>query len=115
MNSRSLQWIAVMLIAVVVIIHLRMVPEEYDEATYMGILFVVNFIAAAIATVGLLRGATWGWLLGAMIAGGSALSYILSRSVGLPGMEVERWLAPLGVVSLIAEGVFLVIAATLRP
>ena len=92
-----------------------MVPAEYSEAQYMGILFAINFLAAIIAAIGILRRQVWGWLLGVVIAVGSLIGYILSRTVGLPGMEIEVWLQPMGLLSLAAEGIFLVLVFITKP
>src|SRR5215210_6436246 len=45
--------------------------------------------------------------IGALVAGGAFLEYVLSRTVGLPGLPVEpdAWLEPLGGASLVAEAV----------
>ncbi len=115
MTTRTFQWLSVAIIALIGLIHLSMVPQEYGEAPYMGILFGINFIAAIIAALGILRQETWGWLLGVGIAVGSLIGYILSRTVGLPGMEIEAWLQPLGVLSLLAEGAFLLLVFTKKP
>jgi len=54
--------------------------------------------------------------IGALVAGGAFLAYVLSRTVGLPGLPVEpdAWLEPLGGASLVAEAVFLAAFALTR-
>lgn len=57
-----------------------------------------------------------GWLLALGVAVGPIVGYVLSRGPGLPNYtdDVGNWTEPLGVVSLIVEGVlFLLAAATL--
>ncbi|HEX2097616.1 MAG TPA: hypothetical protein VHF46_00975 [Rubrobacteraceae bacterium] len=73
--------------------------------------FVVNFIGALVAAVGIYRDALWGWLLGALVAGGALVMYVVSRSVGLPGYEhaVGRWTGPLGLISLVVEALFMAV------
>ena len=96
------------------LIHLWMARDAFGNATYEGLLFVANGIGALVAAVGVMRDrAGWGWLLGALIAGGALLAYVISRTVGLPGLpaEPDAWLEPLGVVSVVAELVFLFTAA----
>lgn len=40
------------------------------------------------------------------------LMYTISRTVGLPGLEVDdEWFEPIGVVSLIVEGLFVLLYA----
>ena len=64
-------------------------------------------VASIVAAIGIYRDARlWGWGLGLLIAGGAFVGYILSRTVGLPGMEVEEWLNPLGILSLALEVIF---------
>ena len=60
-----------------------------------------------MAAIGICRGHKWGWGLGALLAGGAFVGYVISRTLGLPGMPVEEWLAPLGVISLLVEGLFM--------
>ena len=115
MRFQTLQWLSVALILGIGLIHLSMVPGEYDEAQYMGILFAINFLAAIIAAIGILRREVWGWVLGVVIAAGSLIGYVLSRTVGLPGMEIEAWLQPLGLLSMAAEGIFLVLVFIMKP
>jgi hypothetical protein len=102
------------LILVVGLIHLINSPEDLEEGSYTGALYLANFLGALAAAVGIYRGKGWGWVLGLLIAGGAFVAYVVSRTVGLPGLPVEEeWLEPLGVLSLIVEvlfvGVFLAI------
>jgi threonine/homoserine efflux transporter RhtA len=112
MNTRTFQWLSV---AIIGLVHLYMVPQEYGEVAYMGVLFGINFIAAIIAAVGIYRQENWGWLLGVGIAIGSLIGYILSRTVGLPGMEIEAWLQPIGVLSLVVELAFIMLVMVKKP
>ena len=70
--------------------------------------FVVNFIGALVSAVGIYWDALWGWLVGALVAGGALVMYVVSRSVGLPGFEhaVGRWFGPLAIISFIVEVLF---------
>jgi hypothetical protein len=95
------------LILVVGLIHLIDSPEDLEEGSYQGFLFLANFLGALAAAVGIYRGNRWGWGLGFLVAGGAFAGYVLSRTMGLPGLPVEtEWLEPLGVLSLIVEAVF---------
>jgi len=101
--QRILKLVAILLIVVVGLIHLIGAPHPYvGLRPYIGVGFVANFIGALVAAVGIYRDALWGWLLGALVAGGALVMYVVSRSVGLPGFEhaVGRWSGPLGVLSL---------------
>jgi uncharacterized membrane protein YfcA len=103
----KLAWAGASLIAAVGLIHLLEAPEELEEATYLGLPFLANFGGAVVAAIGIYRGHKWGWGLGALLAGGAFVGYVISRTLGLPGMPVEKWLEPLGVTSLLVEGLFL--------
>jgi hypothetical protein len=52
--------------------------------------------------------------LGLLVALGSIAGFIWSRTSGMPGMEVEEWLSPFGIVSMALEGVF-ILMFFLRP
>ena len=95
------------LIVVVGLIHLIDAPEDLEGGSYQGFLFLANFLGALVAAAGIYRGNRWGWALGLLVAGGAFVGYVISRTVGLPGLPVEEeWLEPLGVLSLIVEILF---------
>ncbi len=104
--------IAIALIVVTGLIHLIEAPDNMQEAAYKGIMFFLNGGAAFVAAVGIYRGSkSWGWGLGAVVAGGALVMYVISRTIGLPGLGVDtEWLEPIGVLSLIVEGLFVAIA-----
>ncbi|GGS25573.1 hypothetical protein [Deinococcus knuensis] len=54
-----------------------------------------------------------GHLLGAVISAGAVLGYVLTRSVGLPGVrdDIGNWAEPAGTVPLLLEIAFVVLAA----
>jgi hypothetical protein len=102
---------AIVLIVVVGLSHLIGAPQHYRVAPYIGVGFVANFVGALVAAVGIYRDVMWGWLLGALVAGGALIMYVVSRSVGLPGFEhaVGRWSGPLGTLSLVVEALFITV------
>ena len=115
-NHNPLRWSTVTLVGVASIlvaglIHLILTPEHFEEATYLGLLFIANFAGAAVAAFGIFRGQRWGWVLGALVAGGAYVLYIVSGTVGLPGMEPESLLEPIGVAAKAVEALFLVLCA----
>jgi hypothetical protein len=99
------------LIAVVGLIHLLEAPEELEEVTYLGLLFLANFGAAVVAAIGIFRNYRWG--LGTLVAGGAFAGYVISRTLGLPAMPVEDWLEPLGLLSLLVEALFVGLCLTI--
>jgi hypothetical protein len=112
------RWLGIGLIAASGIIHLVETPEYLEEVRYIGILFAVSVVGALVAAVGIGRGERWGWVLGAVVAGGSIVAYLLSRTVGLPGFRENSWeefAEPLGLLSLLVEGLLIVVAAMVLP
>jgi hypothetical protein len=106
MKSRLSEWSGIVLMSIIGVIHLILMRGEYDEAHYLGMLFAANFVGAIVSAVGIYRDSFWGWMLGFLVSAGSLAGYILSRTVGLPGMEVEEWLNPYGILSVLLEAVF---------
>src|SRR5215211_630318 len=109
---------AIVLIVVVGLVHLVGAPPHYRWAPYLGVGFVVNLIGALIAAAGIYRDALWGWLLGALVAGGALVMYVVSRLVGLPGYQehVGMWIGDsfgdrLGIPSLFVEAPLVVLSA----
>ncbi|HNP86127.1 MAG TPA: hypothetical protein PKK78_08320 [Kouleothrix sp.] len=111
--SKTLVWFGIALILATGLVHLVEAPENLEEAFYKGVLFFLNAAGALIAAVGIYRGQRgWGWSLGSLIALSSIVGYVISRTVGLPGLEVDdEWFEPLGVASLLVEGVYLALYA----
>ena len=113
---RAAKAAGLLLISVAGLIHLIAAPEHYEEATYIGVLFSANLFGALLAAVGIYRDELWGWWLGAAVAGGALLMFVLSRLIGLPGYEehVGVWIGDsfedyLGIPSLIVEASFVVL------
>ena len=70
-------------------------------------------VGAAITMAFLIRQKALGWVLGLFVSAGPFISYVLSRSVGLPGDsgDIGNWGYTLGTVSLIVEGALFVLCA----
>lgn len=102
-------WVGAVLILATGAIHVVDAKDSFEEAAYKGWLFYLNGLGALVAAYGiLLKKRLWGWTLGLLVAVGSVVLYIASRTVGLPGIpaEPDAWFEPLGVTSLIAEALF---------
>lgn len=109
--SRTQVLVAVVALVASAVVHFVETPAALSEATYKGVLFIANGLAAVAAAVGIVRGKwSWGWLLGLIVAGGAIAGYVASRTIGLPGIpaEPDAWLEPMGVASVVAEGIFFV-------
>lgn len=101
-------WAGILLILATGLIHLIETPHHFEEASYVGVLFVLNGIGSAAAAVGIFLQRGWGWWLGAFIAAGSIISFIISRTIGLPGTHVEEW-NTIGIASVVVEAAFLLV------
>lgn len=110
MNGKSLKWLGIVLIIVTGIVHFIEAPEYFEEAACMGALFVLNGIGSIAAAYGIYKNQNWGWILGSLIAAGSIIGYVLSRTVGLPNVAVKEWFEFIGILSLVVEALFCLLA-----
>ncbi|MET7844522.1 hypothetical protein ACWGDS_20930 [Streptomyces sp. NPDC055059] len=91
------------------VVHLVIAPEHLAETLYIGILFIAGGVALLLTAGALaLRNSVTAWWAGALVSGGMILGFALSRTIGLPGYHEQGWDHPYGVLSIIAEGVYLV-------
>ncbi|MGB3681276.1 MAG: DUF3618 domain-containing protein [Rubrobacteraceae bacterium] len=92
--GKILTWLGTYLISFIGIVHLLLSGEQFGYAAYLGLLFLANFGASAVAALGILwTGKRWAWLLGIVVAGGSLAVFLASRLFGLPDVpELEgQW------------------------
>ncbi|MFE4683402.1 hypothetical protein ACFRNJ_21630 [Streptomyces sp. NPDC056721] len=91
------------------VVHLVIAPEHLAETLYIGILFIAGSVALLLTAGALaLWNSVTAWWAGALVSGGMILGFVLSRTIGLPGYHEQGWDPPYGVLSIIAEGMFLV-------
>jgi hypothetical protein len=114
MGRKLLHWLGIALILQTGLIHLVTAQRLYELSHYVGYLFVGNFLCSLMAAYGMYRQKTLAWALGAFIAAGSIVGFIWSRTLGLPGMAIEEWIAPYGFFALVLETLFLLLLP-LRP
>ena len=114
LKPKLLSWLAFILILQSGLLHLVTAQTQYEKAAYLGYLFAANFFGSLIAGFGIYYRQFWGWRLGLIITTGSIAGFIWSRTLGLPGINVEEWYAPYGIVSASVEAAFILIAL-LRP
>ena len=111
---RTRTWAGILLVLATGLMHGVEGPAHYHEAAYEGLLFFLNAAGALVAARGIYRGAKlWGWTLGVLVSAGALLFYIVSHTIGLPGLEVDdAWFEPLGVASLLVEGLYVIVYAS---
>jgi hypothetical protein len=113
--SAAKKWAGIGLILASGLIHLVETPEYLGEMRYIGVLFILSVVGAVAAAIGIARNERWGWHVGLLVAGGSIAAYLLSRTVGLPFFRENSWEAfaePIGLLSLLVEGLFVAVAAS---
>ena len=109
-NSMFVKWIGIIITLALGVIHLILARQEFDETPYAGVMFAAYFAASIVAAIGIYRdNRVWGWVLGFLLAASAFVGYIISRTIGLPGMGVEDWLVPMGILSLVLDVVFIFI------
>ena len=105
-STSILRWPAAACLAATAAIHMTLVPEHLRQAPYAGALFIA-LSAAALAGALLLMAVDHDlvWTGAAALCLSAVLSYVLSRSVGLPDMsdDVGDWLNSLGIASVACE------------
>ena len=109
-TPKGFRWTGVLLLSACGLIHLISAPDHLQEATYVGVLFLANCAGALVAAFGIYRDRLWGWILGALVAGGAFVMFMVSRLIGLPGYQehVGMWIGDsfgdrLGIPSLFVE------------
>ena len=104
-------WIAIALILIAGLIHAIEAKHSFREAAYLGWLFCANGAGSLIAAYGIYQRHRWGWSLGLLITKLSFICYVMSRTVGLPYLPAQphAWAYPLGIASLVVEGVFMAV------
>src|SRR5829696_3701398 len=107
MRVGTLNLVGAGLILVSGLTHLFLTREHFEEATYLGLLFLADFVGAAVAAFGIYRGSRWGWVLGALVAAGAFVFYLVDGTGGLPGVDEHHALEPLGLVTKMVEALFL--------
>src|SRR6266568_853930 len=85
-------------------------PKYFGSASsLLELVLLATLLGAVVAAVGIYRNMPWGWLLGILIASISFVLYLAQETVGLPGLP-KMWWEPSRIVSLIVEGLFVVLA-----
>ena len=109
--SKIIMWFGIVLILIVGLVHVIDAKDSFNDAVYKGWLFYANGFGSMVAAYGIYRNYNWGWKTGILIAAGSFVGYVASRTVGLPYIpaEPDAWFEPLGITAMIAEGFFIAV------
>jgi len=103
--------IGVILLISIGLIHLIIVRVGFHLQAYLGVLFVIDVVAAFVGAVWIgLFDARLGWSLGLLAALGPLLGYIVTRTMALPGLHVLPWNTPNGLLSLVLEAIIVILA-----
>jgi len=93
----------------IALVHLLDVPDKFDELPYVGVLFVGLIITSLLLAEGMIRTDDLRvWLVAGVVSAATILGYAISRTSGLPGDEgddIGNWTEPLGLASLLVEGI----------
>jgi hypothetical protein len=101
--------IAAVGLASIALVHLLDVPDKFDELPYVGVLFVGLIITSLLLAEGMIRTDDMRvWLVAGVVSAATIVGYAISRTSGLPGDEgddIGNWTEPLGLASLLVEGI----------
>jgi hypothetical protein len=109
MKSKALQWLAMILILEIGILHYLTAQLDYLKINYLGYLDMLLVLGALIAIFGIYYRQVWGYIIGSFVALFSISAFVWSSTLGLPGLAIEPWIYPYGLVESAAGGLFLVI------
>jgi hypothetical protein len=100
---------AVVGLTAIALIHLLDLPDKLEEAPLVGAGFVGLIVGCLVLAEGLLRSDDARlWVASGALAAATMLGYALSRTIGLPtehGSDVGNWTEPIGLASLLVEGI----------
>ena len=98
-------------LAGIIVTHALDLGHKWDEAPYVGVLFVLAIVAAALLSLLLLapRPPELVWMAAGALAGGLMVGYFASRTVGLPKLDshVGHWRDAAGSASLVFESMLI--------
>lgn len=109
MTADYLKWAGIVLILLTGLIHFIEAPGHMGEEAMLAWMFILNGIGSLLAAYAIYKRQIFGWLLGLLIAGGAIAGYFISRTMGMPGMQVEEADA-VGVTTVILEILFILAA-----
>ena len=104
-----------LLLLAIAVVHYLDLGGKLAETPYLGYLYVALMAGSVVAAGLLFYRPRAGWTLGGLLALGVFVAYCLSRTTGLPNAtdDIGNWGEPLGVASLIVEGVMVLLSAAM--
>jgi hypothetical protein len=103
----------------VALVHLMLLPHEWEESPGLGAMFTVLVVAATVTSGAIVAfDNRLVWLAAVLIGAAPIAGYVLTRSTAVPFAEgdVGNWLEPAGLAALFLEAWLVALAAnTLRP
>ncbi len=100
----------------IALVHLLDVEDRLTEVPYIGWLFVAIIVASlAVASLLIRSDDRRAWAAAGLIAGATIMGYVVTRTIGMPndgGDDIGNWTEPLGLASLMIEGIVVVLAVS---
>jgi hypothetical protein len=115
-NDAVSRTVAIGALGGIALIHVLELPDAFAETTYLGILFVCAVVASLLLAATLTRTTDRRvWAAACALPVLILLGYVLSRTSGLPGFsdDVGVWSEPLGLASMVVEGLLICLTAEL--
>ena len=113
-NDAVARGVAILGLIGIALIHVLEAPEAFAEALYLGLLFIGAVVASLRLAVALTRESDARvWRVVGGLPALILLCYVISRAIGLPGFtsDVGEWTEPLGLASMVAEGLVVILSA----
>jgi xanthine/uracil permease len=113
--ARIVGVVACLAVAAIHVIDQGGVPGAKDPEYVQILYYALEVAGVVVAALLLTNKARLGWFLSLGVAAGPIVGYVLSRGPGLPDYtdDIGNWTEPLGVISLVVEGILLILAAAL--
>ena len=115
MKSKIFRWFAIILILQIGLFQYLTAQPQYDKTPYLGYIAFANFAGAVISAFLISRRKRAGWLIGLFVVTESIVGFVLTRTVALPGLVVEPWIYPYGIIGSILGGIFILIFLFAQP
>lgn len=100
----------------IALVHLLDVEDRLTEVPYVGWLFVAIIVASlAVASLLIRSDDHRAWAAAGLIAGATIMGYVVTRTIGMPndgGADIGNWTEPLGLASLMIEGIVVALAVS---